>query len=72
MTQTNPYGRTFRRADPQTMFAVRFADGTTAYTRVAPKLASFGASPAVHRLVAERQITGEVPPGDILEIIRVR
>ena len=72
MTQTNPYGRTLRRPDPQTMFAVRFADGTTAYTRVAPKLASFGVSPAVRRVVSELQMTGEVPCGDILEIVRVR
>jgi hypothetical protein len=31
------------------LFAIRFADGTTAYTRVQPKLATYGVSPAVTR-----------------------
>jgi hypothetical protein len=66
------YGRNCRRPDTQVLFAVRFADGTTAYTRVQPRLASYSASPAVTRLVKERQMTGEVPGGDIVAIIRVK
>jgi hypothetical protein len=54
------------------LFAIRFADGTTAYTRVQPKLATYGASPAVTRLVKQRQATGEVPGGDIVGIVRVK
>jgi hypothetical protein len=66
------YGRNFRRPDTQVLFALRFADGTTAYTRVQPRLATYGTSPAVTRLVKERQMTGEVPGGDIVAIIRVK
>ena len=66
------YGRSHRRPDSQVLFAIRFADGTTAYTRVEPKLAAYGASPAVTRLVKQRQITGEVPGGDIVGIVRVK
>jgi hypothetical protein len=43
------YGRSHRRPDTQVLFAIRFADGTTAYTRVQPKLATYGVSPAVTR-----------------------
>jgi hypothetical protein len=65
------YGRS-RRPDTHALFAIRFADGTTAYTRIQPKLATYGASPAVTRLVRQRQITGEVPGGDIVGIVRVK
>jgi hypothetical protein len=70
--QAGGYGRNYRQPDTQVLFAVRFADGTTAYTRVQPRLATYGASPAVTRLVKERQMTGEMPGGDIVAIIRVR
>ena len=70
--QAGGYGRNYRQPDTQVLFAVRFADGTTAYTRVQPRLATYGASPAVARLVKERQMTGEMPGGDIVAIIRVR
>jgi hypothetical protein len=65
-------GFSYGRPDTQVLFALRFADGTTAYTRVQPRLATFGTSPAVTRLVKERQMTGEVPGGDIVGIIRVK
>jgi hypothetical protein len=73
-TKSNGWkGRVFRRADPQVMFAIRgFADGSTAYTRVMPKLAPYGLSPAVTKLVEQRQLSGEIPPGDIVRIDRVR
>jgi hypothetical protein len=54
------------------MFVVRFADGSSAYTRIAPHIATFGVSPAVMRIVAERQSRGEIPAGNILEIVRAR
>ena len=73
MTQQHfSYGRSYRRPDTQVLFAIRYADGTTAYTRVEPKLATYGASPAVSRLVEQRQMAGEVPGGDIVSIVRVR
>ena len=59
-------GAAARPLATQVLFALRFADGTTAYTRVQPRLATYGASPAVARLVKERQITGEMPGGDIV------
>ena len=65
-------GRNYRRPNTQVLFALRFADGTTAYTRIQPRLATYGASPAVTRLVKERQMTGEVPCGDIVAIIRMK
>jgi hypothetical protein len=68
----NNYGRNFRRPDKQQMFVVRFADGSSAYTRIAPHIATFGVSPAVMRIVAERQSRGEIPAGNILEIVRAR
>ena len=54
------------------MFVVRFADGKSAYTRIAPNIAMFGVSPAVMKIVAERQSRGEIPAGDILEVVRAR
>jgi hypothetical protein len=65
------YGRS-RRPDTQVLFAIRFADGTTAYMRGQPKLATYGASPAVTRLVKQRQVTAEVPGGDIVGTVRVK
>jgi hypothetical protein len=64
--------RQFRRPDRHVLFAVRLADGSSAYTRIAPNLATFGVSPGVMRLVAERQASGEIPAGDVVEIVRVR
>lgn len=66
------YGRNFRRPDRQVMFVVRYSDGSSAYTRIAPNLETFGVSPAVMRLVAERQRRGEIPPGDVVEVVKVR
>jgi len=65
-------GRNFRRPDKQQMFVVRFTDGKSAYTRIAPNIAMFGVSPAVMRIVSERQSRGEIPAGDILEVVRAR
>jgi hypothetical protein len=35
-------------------------------------VATFGVSPAVMRLVPERQSRGEIPAGDIVGVMRVR
>ena len=65
------YGRNFRRPDKQQMF-VRFAYGKSAYMRITPNIAMFGVSPVVMRILSERQSRGEIPAGDILEVVRAR
>ena len=38
MTQQHfSYGRSYRRPDTQVLYAIRYADGTTAYTRFEPE-----------------------------------
>jgi len=49
-------------------YLARAADGKSAYTRIAPNIAMFSVSPAVMRIVSERQSRGEIPAGDILEV----
>jgi len=46
------------------MFAVRYADGRSAYIRVAPKLVEDRTAPALDAAKA-RQATGEIPAGEI-------
>jgi len=61
-----------RRRDKQVLFVVRYRDQPDAYVRIPPTLASFGASPPVFRVALERQARGEIPAGDIVEIVRAR
>jgi len=72
MSYENYFGPAIPAPDRHVLFAVRLADGTSSYTRVAPNIATFGVTPAVMRLVAERQSRGEIPAGDIVEVVRVR
>ena len=60
-----------RKRDMNTMFAVNYEDGRTAYITISPKVLAAGDH--VARLVArERQMKGEIPEGDIASVKRVR
>jgi hypothetical protein len=60
-----------RRKDTNTMFAVNYVDGRTAYIRITPHMLRNGdhVAPAIAR---KRQETGEIPEGDISSVRRVR
>ena len=58
-----------RTRDTHNMFAVRYADGRSAYIRVDPKAAQFA---AVIGIATARQAMGEVPEGEIVGVQRVR
>jgi hypothetical protein len=67
------YGyRTYRQPDRQVMFAVRMADGASAYFRVPKTVGAFGVTPIVVRLAHEAQARGELPGGKIAKVERVR
>ena len=51
---------------------VRYRDQPDAYMRVPPALANFGASPPILRAALERQALGEIPPGEIVAVVRAR
>jgi hypothetical protein len=61
-----------RKKDHQVLFVVRYRDQPDAYMRVPPTLANFGASPPVLRAALERQALGEIPPGEIVAVVRAR
>ena len=61
-----------RKKDHQVLFVVRYRDQPDAYMRVPPPLANFGASPRVLRAALERQAQGEIPPGEIVAVVRAR
>ena len=61
-----------RRPDKQSLFVVNYHDGSRAFLRVPPELARFGASPSVMRAAEECQRQGELPPGQIAKLVRVR
>jgi hypothetical protein len=54
-----------RRPDNQVLFVVHYRDGSRAFMCVPPRLAMFGASPAVLQLARENQSTGALPGGEI-------
>ena len=60
-----------RRKDTQDMFAVRYADGRTAYIRVDPKVAEYGTAPVLG-IAKARQASGEIPDGEIVSVQRVK
>jgi hypothetical protein len=66
------YQKTKARPDKLSLFVVNFVDGSRAFLRVAPDIARFGASPALMRVAHERQAQGELPPGEIDRLVRVR
>jgi hypothetical protein len=53
------------------MFVVRYRDGGHGYMRVEPSAAQFG-SQFVSTIAVERQRNGELPTGEIVEIVRSR
>ena len=67
---SKPHGRP-RGKDTQHMFAVRYADGRTAYIRVPPKVAEYGTAP-VMAIAKTRQATGEIPQGEIISVQKVK
>ncbi len=59
-----------KRPDKQILYVVHYSDGTTAYMRVPPKDASFKS--LVSKIALERQSRGELPPGEITNLVRAR
>jgi hypothetical protein len=53
------------------MFAVRYADGRSAYIRVDPKLAEFGTSPVLE-VAKAHQASGHIPDGEIVSVRGVK
>ncbi len=66
----NPHGRP-RTKDTQKMFAVRYADGRSAYIRVDPKVADYGTAPVL-AIAKVQQAGGEIPDGEIVSVQLVR
>ena len=64
------HGRLWTK-DTQQMFAVRYADGRSAYIRVDPKAAEYGTAPVLG-VAKARQASGEIPDGEIVSVQRVR
>jgi hypothetical protein len=60
-----------KKRDTNIMFAVTYDDGKTAYVTVSPSKLKNG-DHEVRSVAAERQKTGELPPGNIASIKRVR
>jgi hypothetical protein len=60
-----------RARDPNTMFAVNYKDGRTAYLTISPHLLREGAH-VVPDIVRKRQEKGEIPDGEIASVKRVR
>ena len=60
-----------RKRDANTMFAVNYQDGRTAYLTITPYLLRDGHH-VVPTIVRERQEKGEIPEGQIASIRRVR
>ena len=71
MNGNNPHAARRRTKDTQDMFAVRYADGRTAYIRVPPKVAEYGTAPVLG-IARARQATGEIPDGEILSVQKVK
>ena len=69
---SEPYGKsTWRKPDPNTMFVVGYADGTSAYFTMTPKALKEGDHVARSEAV-RRQAASEVPSGEITSVCRVR
>ena len=61
-----------RKKDRQVLFVVRYRDQPDAYVRIPPALASFGSFALSNEGSLERQARGEIPPGDIVGVVRAR
>jgi len=60
-----------RAKDPNTMFAVNYTDGRTAYITITPYMLRNGEHVA-SAVARERQKKGEIPEGEIASVKRVR
>ena len=61
-----------RRRDAQKLFVVNYADGSRAFLRVSREIAVFGVSPPVMKLAREVQARGEIPAGEIANLVAAR
>ena len=61
----------YRKRDINVLFAVNYADGRSAYISLSPKTLASG-DHVVPILVRELQQKGEIPPGEIKGVKRVR
>ena len=60
-----------RARDHNIMFAINYEDGRTAYITISPKKLENG-DHVTRDIARERQEKGEIPPGEIRAIKRVR
>ena len=60
-----------RGKDALVMFAVQYEDGRSAYIRVNAKADEYGTAPVLSIAKAQQE-AGEIPPGEILRVQRVR
>lgn len=58
--------------EAEVLFAVIYADHSTAYVAVPAALANHGPSPPVLRIVRRLQDQSEIPLGEIARVARVR
>ena len=61
----------YRKRDSNVLFAVYYADGRSAYITLSPKKLESG-DHVVPALARELQEKGEIPPGEIKGVKRVR
>ena len=61
----------YRKPDSNTLFAVYYVDGRAAYITLSPKKLA-GGEHAVPLVARELQEKGEIPPGEIKGVMRVR
>ena len=61
----------YRKRDLNVLFAVNYADGRSAYITLSPKKLESG-DHVVPALARELQQKGEIPPGEIKGVKRVR
>ena len=71
ISRNNPHSSRRWIKDTQEMFAVRYADGRTAYIRVPPKIAEYGTAPVLG-IAKARQASGEIPDGEIVSVHKVK
>jgi hypothetical protein len=57
--------------DNQVMLVIRFQSGPDSYVRVPPHIAEAPATQSMMELVRQRQACGELPPGEVAQIIPV-
>ena len=61
----------YRKRDSNVLFAVNYADGRAAYITLSPKKLA-GGEHVVPAIARELQEKGEIPPGEIKGVKRVR